>query len=285
MGAGLRKQAIAHDYLLHKSRKSAFNHLRQLQKPKLARWKRVTIIAGFCGAEGVLIAADREESTQVSKREVSKIQRFPRADYLTGTPQYADHQWVLLIATAGDSTAADYMALKIAEAFEKHPVNDLCMDHRDILDKVVAAIYKKHIAPDKDAEGVSLILSIAFGPARKQFLYWTDRSYVMPCDTYKCLGYGDYLANYLAERLYERGMGRRETIKLAAFIMREVKAACKYCGKGTDMQFVGNNNTLQELSPRMVEDLEQKIPDVWETMRDAWNQTIIPWLKFPWEKN
>lgn len=239
----------------------------------------MTIAAGFFCKDGILICADREESSGASKKSVSKIFNLN------------SEQWAVVGANAGSGPAADLAVKRLRWEFVKTFALSLAgvralesPEERleNAIINVLTKIHEEHIWKNtKNDHSIKLIIAINFFKTRQQYLYLTEDNIPQPIETYCCMGYGQDLCTYFAERLYHRELSKEEMTLLASFIFREVNASVQFCGKGTDMVLLRKGiSPAVHISPHGVESIQREIPEFSASMSNFWDRaTSLPnWL-------
>lgn len=247
------------------------------------RRSNVTIAAGFKCKDGLLICADREERSGTSKKGVEKLFTVHA------------HPWNMTIATGGSAPvgdlAVDRLRKKFVSGFLKGIVNTshtqgvraLEETHEQIIVDVLTKIYEEHVWKNPVVDhGIQLIIGLSFLETQKQFLYLTHDNIPQRINAYCCLGYGEDLCTYFAERLYHPNLSKDEMILLAAFIFREINDAIQFCGKGTDMVLLRPGELGMHIYPHGVELIQEPIPKFAEVVRSFWDTTkVLPdWIRF-----
>lgn len=245
-------------------------------KPTRPLWKgrRMTLITAFRCVDGLLVAADREEASGGSKRSVPKINFF-----------IGDGGWATVVASAGNAATADVAIARIGERLEGMDSSTLKKERDIILKEVLTGTYKDYIwrNPDRERDQLdfSLIVAMNFIHSEEQFLYRTAGIVPQPMANHVCVGAGDELANYLADRLYKPQIKYRELMLLTTFIFREAKRSVRDVGQGTDLCFIFKGAGLSMTGGKVVEQLERDLPSFSDSIRKFWEKTkLMPrWLK------
>jgi len=180
----------------------------------------VTIAAGFHCKDGILICADREESSGTSKKVAQKLVTL-----------HAD-PWNMTVGTAGSAPVGDLAVKRLREAFireftvsmtDPYGLYGLEQKHEQVIIDVLTKLHEDHIWKNpKTDHSVKLIIGVSFLKLNRQYLYLTEDNVPQPIDSYCCMGYGEDLCTYFAERLYHRQLSIEEMMLLASFIFREV---------------------------------------------------------------
>jgi 20S proteasome alpha/beta subunit len=235
--------------------------------------KRMTLIAAFFCKDGLLIAADREESTATSKRAVSKIRAVLGGERAN---------WATVIATAGNGATADLALERLMKRLDPMSTEGLRKKHQEIIRDTVASVYRDCIwkNPDRDRQELdfSLLVGISIMDSKEQFLYRTMGIVPQPIHSHICAGIGEDLANYFADRLYSQRMTRRELMLLAAFIFREAQQAVPTVGQGTDNVFMFKGAGFFGGS---LDSIGKDLPNFADVVQKFWTDTkLMPkWLK------
>jgi hypothetical protein len=196
----------------------------------------MTIVVGMSAQDGIIIAADREEGDEYLKNDMGKIRGAFRGS--------APFGWIG-VGGAGDGPACDEISLLLTDCF--------CLDKErnstEAKDAIIAehrAYYEKIVLPFASATQLAcpdyaLIIGCLMGQTGK-CLFATSKLAVNPVNDYEAVGIGAQVANAWLARLYDR-MPAMAAIKLAAYVIYQVKNSVTGCGLGTDI-FVLNGNTL-----------------------------------------
>jgi 20S proteasome alpha/beta subunit len=249
--------------------------------PKRPKKKKMTIAAGFFFKDGIVVCADREESSGASKKSVSKLFNLN------------SEEWTIVGATAGSGPAADLAVKRLRWEFVKTFALSLGSgsalalaspeEHlENAIINVLTKVHEDHIWKNTHTDhSMRMIIAINFFKTGQQYLYRTEDNIPQPIETYCCMGYGEDLCTYFAERLYHRELNKDEMALLAAFIFREVNASVQFCGKGTDMALMRKGiRSAAYIKPHGVESIQREIPEFSATMSSFWNGTksLPNWL-------
>ena len=163
-------------------------------KSKRLKKKKMTIAAGFFFKDGILLCADREESSGASTKSVSKIFNLN------------SNEWTIVGASAGSAPAADLTIKRLRWEFVK--TFALAMGGMRLLEspeenlenaivKVLTKIHEDHIWHNPKADHrMRLIIAINSFKHKQQYLYLTEDNIPQPIETYCCMGYGEDLCTY-----------------------------------------------------------------------------------------
>lgn len=182
------------------------------------RRKAMTIAAGIICTDGILVCADSEVTSAVSKRQRDKIYAFK------------DH---LLLTGSGNGDFIKMAFDKLSDEYKSsRPANP--SDAREIAEKLVWRIHRKHIFSfyqPNDPGRPTLDLIIASRCQDDELaLVRTRDTTAIRCGRYDATGSGEDLFEYWAQLFY-RARATMDVISyLALFILREVKRNVIGCG-------------------------------------------------------
>ena len=213
----------------------------------------MTLIAGFlCPGPGggIVMAADMEESSgYTGKRAVNKLQPI---DFFG--------EWQAIIAGAGDSAVIENATRRLTNEFLKiTPFNEDRI--YEALDKVLSDVHDKYIDPVPNHEGIELLAGIR--SAQHTLLISTHKRTPKPELAFACTGLGGDLAAYFADKLFVQWECSLEnTIKLAAFILKEVKNSVQSVGMGSQIGVLTELKTFPVYyGPDSLASAELELPD------------------------
>lgn len=189
----------------------------------------MTIAIGLIASDGIVLAADREESDAYQKLDQGKL-RGKSIDF----PPYD----TVVIAGAGSGAYIDAITLQALNWFARSlPVNisdvekELAQQNKDFYTEHVLplALYPSEERPD-----YSLLIGAKIGPTR---VLWTTDALVMnPRDGYAAVGIGATTARALLQKFYAY-VPTVSAINLAVYIIGEVKRLVQGCGLDTDVLY------------------------------------------------
>lgn len=230
----------------------------------------MTLIAAFRAREGgVLLCADREENDGFSKREAEKISRL-------SLPQCQ-----MFIAGAGathlikKAQAACEEAIAIAA---KHGL-DLRSNHHHLLEEALEVTYARYVKSQNDEIRLLIVIALDSEP-RVPILYRSHSAMLVEESLYAAEGIGKFFSDFLANRLYQHGIGKAQLLLLASFIFRETAQAVSGVGLGAEMVIIySGNRTLEFYGPRSVEELQSGIPTLADSLYVHWkdNAKLPDW--------
>ena len=221
-------------------------------KPKAVRLpveKGVTIGIGIVASDGIVIAADREEGDSYLKNDTGKISLLFKATQPlgsiavtgAGTEPYIDEAAKLISASFSDDT----------EGTEATVESAIAATHRKYYSETVLpfALYPSNERPD-----YSLLVG-CWGDNLGKHIWKTFGLSVSQSKDYDAVGAGSTVANALLGKLWDM-VPVRYAIKLAAYVIYQVKASVKDCGFETDIAIVRQRSILEGVSSGAVRNWE-----------------------------
>lgn len=209
----------------------------------------MTIAIGILATDGIVLAADQEETSAELKTAVAKIQ----SDGLH--TQSGD----LCVAISG---SGDGDLLASIKGFVIGDIMDVPVpwSEKEIFSRFEARLldyYSKHVLPFyvgvADPPEFDLVLGVErYGQGS---LWASHHTAVRPSESWEAVGIGRLYAGSLLNRLWREPLGVRETAVLAAYIIFCVRKAVKGCGEGVHVACLVNGR-CGYLSEAEVEALE-----------------------------
>jgi hypothetical protein len=242
----------------------------------------MTLIAGFrLHRGGILICADKDQSTGAGKHSVDKIDRFN----LSGSSY--------VIAGSGAPPILANALPRIRQSLQDAEKNgkDLRVEHQAIVGAALRPLYEEMIwgRPDENERNIGLIVAASFGQQKGEIwtaLYGNYGDTLYPANAYLWEGPGQDLAYYLTDKLYSGVYfslpNRAKAIVQAAFIFKAVREAVAGIGLETDMVLLsGIERGVRILPHAAIKKLDENLHEIQEGIQLAWNQGLkIPdWLK------
>jgi 20S proteasome alpha/beta subunit len=232
----------------------------------------MTLIAAFrCKNNGVLLCADREENDGYSKRSVDKIFRISHLQYQ------------VFIAGAGAGAVITKACIAIEEELRKAAAAgaDLILGHKDLLEGTIESVYSRYVKTQQDEIGLLIVIVFESGNRVPQ-LYTTQSAMLVPESLYAAHGTGKVISDFLADRLYQHGVGKRQLMLLAALIFREAGKASASVGLGCDMVVIyDGDRAMQFFGPDSIKEIEAGLPEIGESVYSHWKEHVkVPdWLR------
>lgn len=205
---------------------------RLIQKyERLPRSKRMTICIGMLGSDGVVIAADTQETDQYYKREQSKIMSFIGGIQLGSNP--SPPTMALALTGAG---RAGYIDAFYYEAISKNLFNaGTAREVEDHIAKQLQVFHERHIFPLATAsDSPEIQILIGAYVQWQTFMLVSDGSTLRKGMPYCAVGAGAHFALSLITELW-RNQDVAHLEILAAYIVGMTKESIESCGKYTQI--------------------------------------------------
>lgn len=212
----------------------------RLEKPGVVRLpigRRMTIVIGMLHSEGVIVAADSEETTGDNiKGSVQKI-----AAYESGKVS-------AMIGGAGPDHQVETVTASLADQMAEIDSRNFA-EKEKALGAIVEEQYKAHVlnwptAAEREDNDFSLIvgLTVRQGKTCHDHLYVAQKGMLRPLTGHYAIGTGASYARVLLERYrtltYDHPFW--SSCLLAAYIVQKVKRDVPYCGKHTSLSYTWN---------------------------------------------
>lgn len=213
----------------------------------------MTIAIGILAEDGLVVAADTEESDGYLKTAESKIRKSSQLDVTgsvggSGVASRAKRTAASAIAGAGTSGYIDSVTPSLWGP---------CLAHSKASDETfmneiggrVAAYYREHVIPfasypSNERPEFELLLAVTHRgapPQDRHRVFVTDRTTIRRCSPYAAIGVGGMFAQMLLKRLYPNvRLDTGAAAALAAYIAFQVKESVPGCGKYTEIVALHN---------------------------------------------
>ncbi|MGA2903246.1 MAG: hypothetical protein ABSD98_05425 [Candidatus Korobacteraceae bacterium] len=206
----------------------------------------MTIAIGILATDGIVIAADREESDGYLKHDRGKIFQTFRGRTPTGS---------IALTGAGDGPSLDGVCNLLANTFSaEHDIGS------DAAEKALVDAHRKYyeetilpfsLQPQLERPDYSLVIGCVGGGLAGSRLFRTSKLGFNSSGDYEAVGVGESVANTWLNKLYDR-LPIRHAVKLAAYVIYQVKASVGSCGLGTDIAIVRRDRILEAATPGTV---------------------------------
>jgi 20S proteasome alpha/beta subunit len=218
---------------------------------RLPQRRRVTICLGIVASDGIIIAADREESYGDFKNDTGKILHTFRGREPIG--------WIATTG-AGSGPELDEVSRLMNDKFcEERQRSDqefvqaeLTAEHRTYYKK---AILPFALQPYMERPDYSLITGCFAGGLGKT-LFVTSRIAFNKVSDYDAVGIGASVAKNWLSRLYDY-IPAACAIKLAAYVIYQVKSSVSGCGMGTDITMMTGKELFGRVNPAIIRKWEE----------------------------
>ena len=210
---------------------------------RLNRRKSVTMAAGFCCSDGVVLCAETQLThPEGLKENQSKLRKFEDG---------------LVVAMTGAGTW-DYMEMafeKITDDLRRNGTQDL-EGLQDAVESNILNIYNNHIAayPYEPKPGFSLIFG-TWTNGKPTIIKSSDTA-VSRSDSFVCFGTGAVLGKYVADLFYSKDISIHRGAILAAYMVWVAKGHVDGCSGRSEIMVVkrdGEASDSYEFDPVAME--------------------------------
>lgn len=214
----------------------------------------MTIGAGFICKDGIVVAADTQETTGY-------------AGYLKGEKLKIDYSqqgtWSIAIVGAGDSNYVEMCAQKILNSCAITE-NSPCPTVHEI-EAIGMEVFRTHflplnVYPANERPIASMLIAIQEKNGRTALVEWNGASFVSyyPC---KFIGAGEQMGSHLARKVQLSNFFTNTALKvagLAIYILDQVKATVETCGGNTDVVILQNDGHVRRIYTGEVKRCEER---------------------------
>ncbi len=214
----------------------------------------MTIGAGFICRDGIVIAADTQESTGY-------------AGYMKGEKFKIDYSqqstWSIAIAGAGDSNYVEMCAQQILRSCAI--THDSPYPRFDVIQALGMEIFSRHFLPFSgyprdDRPIADMLIAIQEKNGRQELIEWNGTSFVSYFP-FKFIGAGEQMGSHLARGFGLSTFFTNETHKvagLAIYIISQAKATVETCGGNTDVVILRSDGKTRRIYAGEVKACEEK---------------------------
>lgn len=241
----------------------------------------MTIALGVLAGDGLIIAADSEESDGILKTHQHKIavsvnmqmtatwDRPGKKRKSVKPAKPVQPRAVCAIAGSGDAAYLDTLTPLLACGFGKTQNVDECQHS---FGKTIGAFYRENVIPfakypANDRPDFSTIIGVT--TETENALFASEKTALRRCAPYQAVGVGATFATLLLKRLWPQAWVDRKTAALiVSYIMFLVKESVENCGKLTDV-VVLHNGTRSYMPWQISRELETIFLRYWRFEGDA----------------
>jgi hypothetical protein len=234
---------------------------------------RMTILAGFSSTAGAILCADTQETVGYAKRNVNKIE-VKQSGKTIGESKFR-----VAIAAGGTSYYADKLTQELFDtirSFEEYEPKEII----EAIEAKLTEFYTKHLWPRanvQDAPQIELLILFQAIPDDPKIfvgyplLLHVAETAVNIVQSYKTVGIGSWLADYILERLQPHGRSNKHClVALGAYLMKEIRENVDGCGKDAEIMFFGRDGTWEDVSGGdVLQFLESHVGDINETFSEV----------------
>ena len=247
-------------------------------RPKRLPWaRRMTIAIGLLAQDGVILAADTEESIpDYLKRHQGKIMTT-EASISTGIGTIVDYsKGIMAISGAGDGDYLDSISQDMCAVFMRSQKKHL-LETKTELQNEMKNFYRDHVIPftalpSEERPELALIMAIVRSSERA---VWTTRmNRIKRCFGFGAVGIGAFYALTMLTRLYKELDVDTAKI-LAAYTMFYVKDHVPGCGKETQIVCLQETSCIRS-TLKETREMEGLFADYTVTENEIFHSLIAP---------
>jgi hypothetical protein len=205
----------------------------------------MTIGIGILASDGYVIASDTQITHGQLKTQLGKVQGCHSWDIEHG-------EGACLVTGSGIYSHIADLGRRLAAAFASNKSASKPGEIETIIKAQVFEFYKLHAEADVD-------VILAYERNNRFGMWSSDGTVLMPQPKYAAVGIGALYGNALLSRLcptFPPTASVRETLAMAAYILRQVKDSIDGCGGShTDMAFI-TGHRLVRLSKKVTKELD-----------------------------
>lgn len=227
----------------------------------------MTIALGLIAEDGIVIAADRQETEGDQKTDQGKI------DSAWTLPDGA-----LLVTGAGNGPYIDSVSRQLKQYFsgteerdEDALTENFTAIHRAFYSETVLpfANYHPHERPDYE-------LLLGCSTNRRCSLWYSQKLALNLAEGFRAVGIGASAAESFLKKFYVLRLPLKIAVSLAVFVIHQVKNSVEGCGFETDVLCIGNRvpRIPLRVSPHEIRKMEDAFKKFREVERDDLYQMI-----------
>ncbi len=237
---------------------------------RLPQGKRMTIALGILANDGVIIAADTQETVGYSKLNQGKVAAF-------GHRRPDGHWRQCLFSGAGPAVYIDACRDQFMKAFASEQSN-ADANIATIFDISVRDFHEQRIVPlarlPDDRPYVQLILAVQDHQTVE--IWRAEQNVIVSGTPFSAVGIGSDLALSILGRMYRLPMlDVPNTILLAAYVMAQVKASKDGCGLETDIYCLRGTRGMNRVRREDAAMLESAMSDYIDTSEPSSFREVI----------
>lgn len=217
-------------------KKKAFPAVRQPRYSGPLRKKKMTIAAGFCCSDGVVLCADTQYTVPASMK-------YPESKLRMGTGLKS----LPFFAFCGDmdyqKQCIENFTAAIANAERDGPIRIITLEASAL--EMHQHYYEQYADPNEKLSA-SMLISLWIGS--KRVLYRINGPRVARVDQIECLGDGNSLARALADSFWEPSNSMYRTALACVFILSDVKKYVDGCGGDSQIVCLGHDGSWKFFS-------------------------------------
>lgn len=185
----------------------------------------MTIIAGFRCVDGIVVCGDTQETSDIHKRNVTKVVVLPQGANAVDLISRSD-----VMATFCGAGNGDFIEMLIRKAWESTAHATDLEQACDFIELAIKDCYKEYgeIYQRGKCPSVSLIYGVKMNGDTR--LFRAVGPIINPVIDYTSNGTGYHMADFLSSRMYNRTLTVHQCAILAAYILFQAKEHVDGCG-------------------------------------------------------
>lgn len=210
----------------------------------------MTIALGLIAEDGVVIAADRQETEGDQKKEQGKIESL-----------WAMTVGSLLVSGAGNGPYIDSMSKRLqtcfgGEGWEWCEVDEITERFK----AVHSTFYSESVLPFSgyqpyERPDYELLFGCSIGN-HAHLLWYSHKLTLNRVQEFRAVGVGASTAESLLAKFYARRLPLKVAISLAVYVVYQVKNSVEGCGFATDVMFTQIGSPPSRLAESAVQEME-----------------------------
>lgn len=209
----------------------------------------MTIALGLIAREGIVIAADRQETEGEHKKAQSKIESL-----------WALPVGALLVSGAGNGPYIDTMTERLRYSFGTTQSKEYPKGMTDEFRTVHSAFYTEAVLPFaqyQPYERPDYELLFGCSTVNSHLLWYSHKLTLNQVQAgYRAVGIGANAAESLLSKFYVMNLPLKVAIALAAYVIYEVKNSVEGCGFETDVMFTQKDKPPARIMHPMIKRME-----------------------------
>jgi hypothetical protein len=215
----------------------------------------MTIALGLIADDGVVIAADRQETLGEQKTDQRKIESL-----------WAMPVGSLLVSGAGNGPYLDSMTQRLYRCFGVDGLEwDEADDMTEKFRQTHAAFYSEAVLPFSgyqpyERPDYELLFGCSVGNSA-HFLWYSHKLALNRVQGYRAVGIGQATAEAMLKKFYVTRLPLKVAISLAAYVVYQVKNSVEGCGFETDVMFTQIGTPPCRVTPETIQGMDKSFAE------------------------
>jgi ATP-dependent protease HslVU (ClpYQ) peptidase subunit len=199
--------------------------------------RRMTIALGVLASDGVVIAADAQETYG----DYFKTFALKVHSAMTHSNIHSNVKSAVVVTGAGPGVYLDAVAHRIIHAFHQNQDTRIG-DFEAHLEEFLKGFWAEHVTPLQPHTDRQFELIVGAEIEGQRGLWLTDGNLIRPSAGFEAAGTGRSYARMAVQR-YAINLGAQSAALLAVLGVMQAREYDNYCGKGTSVTFIKENRT------------------------------------------